>query len=322
MMNFFKVLNKFEKLLFIFSILLLFCIISLAYKNNNYIKNYENYENYENINNVLSIKNHFEIKRDNDIYDKFYSDYYDKIHYNNTLLKNEIGEVSKLITNSKNTNVLDIASTSGNYVGKLSKMNSNIKITGIDNSKYMISLSNKKYPKCNFIKDNILKLKHIEKDSYSHVLCLGRTIYYFNNKEKDLFLDNCYDLLNYNGTFIIHLIDRNKFNYYNFAIDDNVIYNSENYGKKNDQLIIKFNNNIEYMSTIAKNKDYEFSKNEPYLKINEKFQNYNNNSIRKNETNLFIDSLNNMIKLIENKGFTYKKNVKLSSYEFLYVFKK
>jgi len=318
-MNFFKVLNKFEKLLFIFSILLLCCIISLAYKNNNYIKNYENYEN---INNVLSIKNHFEIKRDNDIYDKFYSDYYDNIHYNNTLLKNEIGEVSKLITNSKNINVLDIASTTGNYVGKLSKMNSNIKITGIDNSKYMISLSNKKYPKCNFIKDNILKLKHIEKDSYSHVLCLGRTIYYFNNKDKDLFLDNCYDLLNYNGTFIIHLIDRNKFNYYNFAIDDNVIYNSENYGKKNDQLIIKFNNNIEYMSTIAKNKDYEFSKNEPYLKINEKFQNYNNNSIRKNETNLFIDSLNNMIKLIENKGFTYKKNVNLSSYEFLYVFKK
>ena len=104
-----------------------------------------------------------------------------------TNLKNEIGEVSKLITNSKNTNVLDIASTTGNYVGKLSKINSNIKITGIDNSKYMISLSNKKYPKCNFIKDNILKLKHIEKDSYSHVLCLGRTIYYFNNKDKDLF---------------------------------------------------------------------------------------------------------------------------------------
>ena len=314
-----KELKKFELLLFIFSILLIFCIISLAYKNNKYVNNCENYEN---IDNILSNKNHFEIKRDNEIYDKFYSNYYDNIYINNTLLKNEIGEVSKLISKSKNNNVLEIASCTGHNVGRISKLNPNIKISGIDNSKYMILSANKKYPKCNFIKDNILKLKNIEKDSYSHILCLGRTIYYFNNKDKELFLDNCYDLLNYNGIFIIHLIDRDKFNFYNFAIDENVIYNSQDYGKKNDQLIIKFDDNIEYISTIAKNKDYEFSDNEPYLKVNEKFQNYNNNSIRKNEINLFTNSLNDMIKLIENKGFTNKKVVNLSKYEYLYVFKK
>ena len=319
MLKILKEFKKFELLMFIFSILILISIISLAYKNNKYVNNCENYEN---INNVLLKKNFFEIKRDNQIYDDFYSNYYDTIHLNNKLLKNEIEEISKIISNSKNNNVLDIESRTGHVVGKLSKINSNNKITGIDNSKYMISYANKKYPKCNFIKDNILKLKHIEKNSYSHILCLGRTIYYFNNKEKDLFLDNCFDLLNYNGIFIINLINRDKFNYYNFAIDDNVVYNSEDYGKKNDQLIIKFNKNIEYISTIAKNKDYEFSKNEPYLKINEKFQNYNNNSIRKNETNLFINSLNDMIKMIENKGFTNKKIVNLSNYEFLYVFKK
>ena len=317
-----KELKKFELLMFIFSILLLFCIISLAHKNNKYMNNYENYENYENIDNILSNKNHFEIKRDNEIYDKFYSHYYDNIYINNTLLKNEIGEVSKLISKSKNNNVLEIGSSTGHNVGKISKLNPNIKISGIDNSKYMILSANKNYPKCNFVKDNILKLKHIEKDLYSHILCLGRTIYYFNNKDKELFLDNCYDLLNYNGIFIIHLIDRDKFNFYNFAIDENVIYNSQDYGKKNDQLIIKFDNNIEYISTIAKNKDYEFSNNEPYLKVNEKFQNYNNNSIRKNEINLFINSLNEMIKIIENKGFTNKKVVNLSKYEYLYVFKK
>jgi len=314
-----KELKKFELLMFIFSILLIFCIISLAYKNNKYIYNCENYEN---IDNILSNKNHFEIKRDNEIYDKFYSHYYDNIYINNTLLKNEIGEVSKLISKSKNNNVLEIASSTGHNVGKISKLNPNIKISGIDNSKYMILSANKNYPKCNFVKDNILKLKNIEKDSYSHILCLGRTIYYFNNKDKELFLENCYDLLHYNGIFIIHLIDRDEFNFYNFAIDENVIYNSQDYGKKNDQLIIKFDNNIEYISTIAKNKDYEFSNNEPYLKVNEKFQNYNNNSIRKNEINLFINSLNEMIKIIENKGFTNKKIVNLSKYEYLYVFKK
>ena len=311
-----KELKKFEFLIFIFSILLIFCIISLAYKNNKYIYNCENYEN---IDNILSNKNHFEIKRDNEIYDKFYTNYYDNIYINNTLLKNEIGEVSKLISKSKNNNVLEIASCTGHNVAKISKLNPNIKISGIDNSKYMILSANRKYPKCNFIKDNILKLKNIDKDSYSHILCLGRTIYYFNNKDKELFLDNCYDLLNYNGIFIIHLIDRDKFNFYNFAIDENVIYNSQDYGKKNDQLIIKFDDNIEYISTIAKNKDYEFSDNEPYLKVNEKFQNYNNNSIRKNEINLFTNSLNDMIKLIENKGFTNKKVVNLSNYEYLYV---
>ena len=319
MFKFFKDLHKFEKLMVIFSILLLFCIINLAHKNNNRMNTCENYEN---INDILSVKNHFEIKRDAAIYDNFFANNYDSIYFNSKLLKNEIGEISKLISKSKNTNILDVGSGTGHHIGKLSKLNSNIKITGIDNSKYMISKANKNYPKCNFIKDNILKPKNIDNGVYSHILCLGRTIYYFNNKDKDLFLENCYDLLNYNGTLIINLIDRNNFNYFNFAIDDKVLYNSLNYGKKNDQLIIKFDKNIEYISTIAKNKDYEFSNNEPYLKINEKFQNYNNNSIRKNETNLFIDTLNNMINLIETKGFTNKKVINLSKYEYLYVFKK
>ena len=75
----------------------------------------------------------------------------------------------------------------------------------------MIEKANLNYPNCEFVVGNILK-NDFDYNTFSHILCLGRTIYEIKNKEQ--FFETCYSLLNDNGLLIINLSDYNNFKPY------------------------------------------------------------------------------------------------------------
>ena len=113
----FKTFTKMPLLQKIFLILLflVFTLIVINNFNNNTFYITEGFEGE----NILDKNNFFEIKRDQDIYDDFYSQHYDAIFLNKTKNNFEIGKIIDLEKKNKNTKILDIGCGTGNHVNLL-----------------------------------------------------------------------------------------------------------------------------------------------------------------------------------------------------------
>lgn len=313
----FKNVNNIQKI-FIFFLILVFCFVILG--NNKNTKN--NLENFDN-NNILFKTNYFEIKKNDDIYDEFYSSYYDQITNNDDRSNFEIGLIKEIKnSNNINTNILDVGCGTGNHVNKL--YNKDYSIIGLDKSPSMISKAKDKYPECDFKVGDILKNNIFEYNSFSHILCLGRTIYLL--KDKDTFFENCYSLLEDNGYLIINLTKRDDYTIFITNNKNKTLYNSEKFGKRNTEHIIKFNKDIEYKCNYNNNDDLNNDIEEPYYKIVEKFKNFETHSIRKNICELYMPKISTIVNMASSKGLKLvdKKSYNDSGYrnEYLYIFQK
>lgn len=318
-----KTFTSFTKLsiiqqLFIIFLLLTFLFIIL----NNFRKKHSYYENFESSGDLLTSTNHFEIQRNDDIYDDFYSKYYDAIHLNKKKNNYEIGKIIDLDKKTNSTKILDVGCGTGEHVNLLNSKNYDV--IGLDQSKDMIKKAKSKYPDCNFKVGNILNNSLFDYQSFTHIYCLDRTIYQIKDKSK--FFENCYSLLSDGGYLVLNLVNRKKFKPYVNADDNNVIYDPEKYGKHAEELIVKFDNSKEFISKYKKNSDYSNNDEDVYANIVEKFQNYDTNSIRKNELNLYVPTIKNIVELAKSKGFEFYKKTEMKEIkynnEYLYIFKK
>ena len=304
-------------------IILLFLVFTLIVINNFNKDNFYISEGFEN-DVLLDQHNFFEIKRDQEIYDDFYSKHYDSIFLNNAKNNYEIGKIIDLEKKNTNTKILDIGCGTGNHVNLLQKKK--YEVIGLDQSKYMIEQAKLKFPKCEFTASDFLK-NDFEYGSFSHILCLGRTIYEVQNKDK--FFDTCHSLLNHNGFFVLNLSDHKKFEpYIKDKTNKNTVFNSSNYGKTPMSMIVKFTKDMEFISNYDHYENYENYENKkvPTSTFKEKFENFKTHSIRKNELNLYITPLKSIINSVKSSGFKFYKKFSLSqlgySNEFLYVFRK
>ena len=331
--KFYKSLKKLSliNILFIFVLIIVFVFIIL--KNcNNKNRNIENFENNE----VQSLENKYS-KKVNNIYDKFYTSRYDAIYLNKNRNNFEIKEI-KNISNDE-SKILDIGCGTGYNVNKLH--NQNYDIIGLDSSEHMIAVAKKKYPDAEFIHGNMLKSNLFDFNSFDVITCLGRTIYEI--KDKETFIENCYNILEDNGYFIINLIDKDKYNpYVQDNNNENILFNPIKYNKKIDQIIIKFDDKIEFVSnykteTVSKNNEtndndikenYDNINNEslPYAIYDEKFEDFDKNIVHKYELNMYIPNRKNINRLITQKGFKFHKRIDMSSIghnnEYLFIYKK
>ena len=111
----------------------------------------------------------------------------------------------------------------------------------------MISKPKSKYPTCEFMVNDILTSNIFDYNSYTHILCLGKTIYEI--KDKETLFENFNSILSKDGFLIINLVDRDKFKPYVQNKDSNTLYDPEKYEKVNE-LIVKFDKNNEFISKI------------------------------------------------------------------------
>ena len=290
---------------------------------------------YENYDDMTSGKR-FESKIDSEVFDLFYSKYYDNIHENK---ERDVGQLKIILNYAKNkkfVKFLDVGCGTGYHVSLLDKMKYDV--VGIDKSKTMISAAKSKYPDCNFNVGDILNNNLYDYSSFTHIICLNKTIYYI--KDKDTFFDNCSLLLTSDGLLIIHLIDREKFK--PFIINSNdktVLYNPEKHNNTITRNLIKINSNLEYVCEYEKNDSYETNKtseaneltkidnlNTPYSYYKETFQNVETNSVRKNIINLYMPTIEEILAIAKVKGFIVKDKQSLDfidhNNEFLFILKK
>jgi 2-polyprenyl-3-methyl-5-hydroxy-6-metoxy-1,4-benzoquinol methylase len=275
----------------------------------------------------LSFDSKFSVKSSvSDIYDDFYANIYDDLLYYKFKNKYEIGT---LITNTNPTSesiILDIGSGTGHYVGNLASKGYIIK--GIDISPSMIKKAKQNYPEFanNFIHGDVLDINIVKPNSLTHINCMDFTIYYMQNKS--MFFQNCMNWLMPGGYLLVHLVDKNNFNY---TIPSSGLFNNDKNSEKilGDTRIIQNKVNIpkynmEYSST------FEINNVNNQASINETFKKSTNDNklIRKNSHNIYMESIDEINNMALNEGFILQGVIDMVNIEnsrqnqYIYVFTK
>jgi SAM-dependent methyltransferase len=263
------------------------------------------------------------------IYDNFYSNIYDDLLYYNFKNKYEIGVLLNNTNPVSESIILDIGSGTGHYVGSLASQGYTVK--GIDISPYMIKKAKQNYPEfaSNFIQGDVLNINAINSNSITHINCMNYTIYYI--QDKSTFFQNCMSWLMPGGYLILHLVDKNNFNY---KIPSSGIFNNDKnlFKKFADTRIIQNKVNIpkydiEYSSTFEISDKNTATLNETFKKLNGSGST-NNRVIRKNIHTFYMESIDEIYNMAINEGFILQGIIDMGNIEnsrqsqYIYVFTK
>ena len=275
----------------------------------------------------LSLDSKFSVKSSmSDVYDDFYANIYDDLLYYNFKNKYEIGTLIKNTNPTTESVILDIGSGTGHYVGNLASKGYIVK--GIDISPSLIKKAKQNYPEFanNFIHGDVIDINVLKPNSLTHINCMDFTIYYIQNKQ--MFFQNCMNWLMPGGYLLIHLVNKNNFNY---VIPSSGLFNNDkNFEKtigasrviQNKVNIPKYN--MEYSSTFELNNDNH------QATINETFKGNvdDNKLVRKNTHRLYMESIDEINSMALNEGFILQGMIDMGNIEnsrqnqFIYVFTK
>jgi SAM-dependent methyltransferase len=284
---------------------LLFIIISI-YKDNKPIKE-----------GFLNQKEKFVEKRELDLYDDFYVNIYDQLFYTELANQYEIGSIQNIIKPTSESNVLILGSGTGRTANTMYK--ENIKVTGLDQSSSMVKYAKEQYPKINFIVGDPIKSITFNQSEYTDVICLNMEIYKY--KDKQAFIQNVYNWIRPGGFFVLHLVDKLKFDPVVPAGKPFVLVNPQSFAKKRITTSSVIFNDFKYKS------DFEIFPND-VVQFKEIFKDTSpgSNKVRENIHKLWMPSKQTIINQCQEAGFiTYAKidlNTAYKEYQYLYIFQK
>jgi SAM-dependent methyltransferase len=252
----------------------------------------------------------FLFKENTEIYDDFYSEIYDHLVFNNLKDDYEIGQIKNKTTPTSKSIILDVGSGTGHHVAKFAN---SLDIIGIDISPSMVSKAKINYPDYNFMVGNALDYDLFKPNTFTHILCLYFTLYYFENKRK--FFNNCMDWLMPGGTLIVHVVNREKFDPILPPGNPLYIVSPQKYAKKRiTSTKITFNEFV-YSS------DFELDAPNNLATFHEKFK-FNDGKVRKQEHKLFMESETDIITMAQDAGFLINGKIDLleCAYEYQYLY--
>lgn len=268
----------------------------------------------------------FVLKHNSDIYDGFYLDIYDRLMQPEKRVDFEINKVVEMTQPNKKYSVfLDIGSGTGHLVNGL--LDRGYNVYGVDKSEEMVKHSERAFPdapvKCGDVKEPML----FEKGTFTHILCTGMTIYYFDNKIE--FLKNCYHWLMPGGYLVLHVVEPRKF--------DAIVPGGKPPNFKSPQLyapnritdtIIDFVD-FEYKAKydfMDKHATYANKKNTPNNRVifQETFTDNLTQNIRQNEIILFMDTPEDILTMASFCGYIVRGSANMEvptgdKYQYLYV---
>lgn len=242
----------------------------------------------------------FLFKKGPEIYDGFYATIYDQLVFNNLKDDYEITQIVNRTTPTSVSVILDVGSGTGHHVAKMAEKGLNA--VGIDNSQAMIQQANENYPQYDFQLGSALDINQYKNNSFTHILCLYFTIYYFDNKET--FFNNCMEWLMPGGYLVLHLVDREKFDPILPPGNPLYIVSPQKYAK--DRIThtkITFNNFV-YTSNFNLEADKDVATFE------EKFK-FNDGKVRKQEHLLYMEDAQDILTKAADAGFIVQGKIDL-----------
>ena len=261
-------------------------------------------------------RDQFLIKNGSGIYDDFYADIYDYLVFNNLKDDYEIGFILNSSAPSSESKILDIGCGTGHHVASLGAKN--FDVLGIDISTSMIEKAKENFPDYKFNVGDALDVNIFEPESFTHILCMYFTIYYF--KVKTQFFNNCFRWLMPGGYLIVHLVDRDHFDPILPPGNPLLYVSPQRYAKER------------ITSTKVKFTDFSYSadfklddKNDKALFV-EKFKNDSDGKVRKNEHEMYMPDIQQIVDEAQLCGFIVESKADLLQcqyeYQYLYIFVK
>tara|TARA_Y100000813_G_scaffold198107_1_gene185046 strand:+ start:436 stop:1368 length:933 start_codon:yes stop_codon:yes gene_type:complete len=294
--NTIKKLNIWTKVLVIIGILLIILMIT-----SREIKQVE----------AFTQREKFVSKRGDAIYDEFYSDIYDYLVYDKSKNEFEIEELRRII--KRRGELLDVGCGVGHHVKLFNK--EGYKAEGLDKSKWMIEKAKEKYPDCKFKNGDVIESITYPKNKFTTITCLYFTIYYI--KDKKSMLTNCFDWLKPGGYFVLHLVNRDKFDPILNVSDPLHLVSAQKYSKERlTKSLVKFKD-FQYKA------NFELDKSKNQATFEETLTDDASKNVRQNTHILHMDTQKNILSMAKGAGFILKGKIDMVSaqyqYQYLYI---
>ena len=257
------------------------------------------------------------VRLTDEIYDKFYVDFYDMLVFNEYKNDYEIGKIIAITKPSKNISIVDIGSGTGHHCNKLAKRG--FKVTGIDISPAMVAQAKISYPSINFKVADGLDPTIFALSSIDQITCFYCTIYYFIDKM--IFFRNCFNWLKPGGYLSIHLVNRDTFDPILPAGNPFSVVSVQKYASKRiTNTTVKFSE-YEYKSNFVLKPKVD-SVSEPNALMEESFKHLKTGTIRRNEHQLYMSSQSEILDLALSAGFIIHAKLDLTEcrYDNQYIF--
>ena len=248
------------------------------------------------------------------LYDEFYSKIYDQIVGGEVRTKAEVlftlGFLKKLRPENKTIQLLDIGCGTGGHVSEFIKQGVG-SVVGLDKSKAMIERANTLYPKLDYKLGDVEKPTLFAAGQFNAATMYYFTIYYLHHK--DQILKNIFTWLQPGGTFVVHFVNRDKFDPILESASPFTAFSVQKYSKER---IMKSHVTFDKFEYVA-----EFS-NQDYDAVFEETFKFKNGKVRKHVHKFHMPTMESLVNEIEQAGFAYKEFIDLTpiGYEYQYLF--
>jgi SAM-dependent methyltransferase len=291
------------KVLIFVTLLLLLVLVFKGIKPNKFIEGFEQ-------------EDKFLVKTGPEIYDDFYANIYDYLVFNTLKNEYEVGQIINLANPSSTSRILDVGCGTGHHVSSLGAKG--LDVLGIDISPSMINKAKEAYPDYNFKVADALNGNEFEPESFTHILCMYFTIYYFKDKKE--FFDNCFKWLMPGGYMIVHLVDRTHFDPILPPGNPLMYVSPQRYAKKRiTSTKVKF-------TDFSYSADFNLDESNDKATFVEKIKNDGDGKVRKNELTMYMPDIQEITDEAQSSGFTIESKIDLLQcqyeYQYLYVFVK
>ena len=291
------------KILILMSLLLLLVLVFKGLKSNKTVEGFEQ-------------NDQFLIKNGSGIYDDFYADIYDYLVFNNLKDDYEVGFIMNSAQPSSQSKILDVGCGTGHHVASLGAKG--LDVLGIDISPSMIKKAKENFPDYKFNVADALDGGSFEPDSFTHILCMYFTIYYFQDKTQ--FFNNCFKWLMPGGYLIVHLVDRDQFDPILPPGNPLLYVSPQKYAKERiTSTKVKF-------TDFSYSADFKLDENNDKALFVEKFKNDSDGKVRKNEHVMYMPDIQQIVDEAQACGFIVEAKADLLQcqyeYQYLYVFVK
>ena len=255
----------------------------------------------------------FVLKEGIDCYDDFYCEIYDDLVYDEVKNEFEIGELNRLIKPTSRSRILDVGSGGGHHVKLMKKFGCHVE--GVDISPSMVNRAEKKYKDCRFKQGNALDNMIYPANSFSTVTCFYFTIYYMENKKQ--FIDNVYNWLMPGGYFVLHLVNRDKFDPILNTADPLHIVSAQKYAKK------RITNSLVKFKDFQYKANFELDKKNNLAEFKEDMVDDKTKNVRQNVHKLYMIPQKEIISMAKQTGFILRGKIDMVQtqygYQYLYL---
>jgi ubiquinone/menaquinone biosynthesis C-methylase UbiE len=250
-----------------------------------------------------------------EVYDEFYADIYDHLVYNGTKNNYEFKEIVDKTLLDDDSRVLDIGSGTGHHVDMLTR--NNIPAIGLDVSDAMVKKASTTYPDSEFKRGDAMNIDEFRNNSFTHILCMYFAVYYMKDKTK--FFRNCFDWLRPGGFLVVHMVDPEHFDPILPPGNPLYIVSPQKYAKERITKTKIVFNDFDYSANFI------FGKGSDTTIFEEKFT-FRNGNVRKQEQQLYMENLDEIVSMAKRTGFIVGEKIDLvkCAYEsqYLYIFVK